>query len=88
MMEEIKAQLERVEEQFNKKFGLVDDEIVGLRQEVAGLAGQVRRGNTICVETQSEVQGLRRETENGFDGVNDSLTEIINHLRGLNGNVP
>ncbi len=87
-IEEIEEQLVWLKgelEKLKKELSRVDEEIVGLRQEVAGLAGQVRRNNSICVDTQSEVQGLRREAENGFDGVNDSLTEIINHLRGVNG---
>ncbi len=90
-MEEIKEKLSWLEtelEQLKRELKRVDEEIVGLRQEVAGLTAQVRRCNSLNVETQKEVMELRRESQTGFDGVNDSLTEIINHLRGTNANVP
>lgn len=84
----LKAELKRVEEQFQKELARVDSIVLDLREEVHSLNIQVRRGNAINLETQGGLVELRKEAQKGFDGVHDSLSAIIAHLRGVNGNVP
>ncbi len=90
-MEEIKEQLAWVKAELKRlemELARVDGVVMDLREEVHSLVAQVRRGNALNVETQKEVMELRREAQTGFDGVHDSLTAIITHLKVNNANVP
>ncbi len=58
----------------------LETQMMNVRLEVHELNENVSRSNKINIETQVEVQRLRRETQDGFSGVRDSLIEIYNKL--------